>query len=234
MSDTILSSIIGGAFAIIAAIIGAWYSYKKHQRHKSLDKGDKGNLPSKQQRTDDTTDEPEEEKILHKVGKRMPNSPTKLDLLIAQSLVEKVKDSQERLDTILAVQTGGLWVAEFLRKELGYGCRIVPVEKEVEEGRINEYYKIYRKGNPGKNDFYIAHHELTNSRLGNVVIVDDWVGSGSAVLSIIDGLNLNIKAVATIAVDKSNIDKVQSALKQRGVQLLRAATGGSDFYRLNH
>jgi hypothetical protein len=115
MSDTIIASIIGGVLAIIAAIIGAWYSYKRHQRYKPMHAGYRDTLQSKKQRADDTTGEPEEEKLLHQVGRRIVASPKKFDLLIAQSLVEKVKDIKERFNTILAVQTEGLWVAGFLR-----------------------------------------------------------------------------------------------------------------------
>jgi len=233
MSDTIIASIIGGVFTIIAAVIGAWYSYKRSQRQMPLLEGHKDAIQSKQQRLDDAIDEPEDERIIHNLGQRIVASPKAVDLLIAQDLVEKVKDSQEQPDTILAVQTEGLWVAEFLREKLEYGCRIISVEKEVEEGRLAEYRKINRKGASKRNDFYIAHKELTNSRLGNVVIVDDFVGTGETVLSIIDGLDCNIKTVATIAVDKSHIDKVQCALQQRDVQLIRVATGGEDIYRFN-
>lgn len=235
MSDTIIGSIIVGVCAIIAAVIGM-YSYIHRQSQKYHNKGHKDTPKSEQSRMIDRPEESADERNINDIGKRYRSSPTEVDLMILQNLVERVKEMPEQPDTILAVQTQGLWVAEVLRDKLEHRCRIISAEKEIEKGRLSEYHKIPVKGTYRKNRnkfFYIAHKELTNSRLGNVVIADNYVETGKSVLSIIDGLDCNIKAVVTISVNKSHVEDVESGLQQRGVQLIRATTGGENIYQSN-
>jgi adenine/guanine phosphoribosyltransferase-like PRPP-binding protein len=62
---------------------------------------------------------------------------------------------------------------------------------------------------------------------GNMVIVDDFIDGGGTVLSILDQLktmNKNIKAVATIAVGKPNLDELQDSLKANAVELVYLLT----------
>jgi hypoxanthine phosphoribosyltransferase len=152
--------------------------------------------------------------------------PEALKGILASNLADKLSNLPEQPDTLLAVQKSGQWLAERLAKRLARKPAIIRVEKEIRPERAGEYLEIPMKGLKKRPNLYIAHKKMAQSS-GNMVIVDDFVDGGGTVLSILDQLktrNKNVKAVATIAVGKTNLDELQDSLKASAVELVYLLT----------
>ena len=156
--------------------------------------------------------------------------PEPLKRILASNLAERLRDQLNDPDILLAVQEIGQWLAEYLADWLSGKPRIILVEKDISPDRAREYLEIPVKGVKERPNLFIDHKELDQNS-GNMVIVDDFIDSGGTVRSIVERLktrNKNVKAVATIAVTKTNLDKLQEYLRNNKVELayLLTAEGG--------
>lgn len=156
--------------------------------------------------------------------------PEPLKRILANNLAEKLKKRIKEPYILLAVQESGQWLAEHLAVWLAGKHTIILAEKDIPQDRTGEYLEIPVKGLKVRPNLYIVHKELDQNS-GSIVIVDDFIDGGGTVRSIVDRLEItknNVKAVATIAVNKTTLNELEDYLRENAVKLvyLLTAEGG--------
>ena len=156
--------------------------------------------------------------------------PEALKRILASNLAEKLKKRIKEPYILLAVQASGQWLATHLAVWLARNHRIILAEKDIPKDRAGEYLEIPVNDLKIRPNLYIVHKELDQNS-GNIVIVDDFIDGGATVRSIVERLEIrknNVKAVATIAVNKKTLNGLEDYLEKNAVKLvyLLKAEGG--------
>jgi hypoxanthine phosphoribosyltransferase len=154
------------------------------------------------------------------------NFPEKLKRILAYNVAGKLKGKINDPGTLLAIQTGGRWLEEYLAEWLPRKPTIIFVEKEIHQDHVREYKEISVKRVEKTINLFIAYHDIDKIS-GEVIVVDDFIRSGETVRNIVEQLksiNKTARAVATICVTKNNLENIQDDLRSHEMALVYLMT----------